>query len=60
LLHIPTYIHLCGPAWTAWAFPMECYCSKLGARITSCIHPYATLTVYMKQMAQLSQLKVCY
>ncbi|KAF8586141.1 hypothetical protein K439DRAFT_1341652 [Ramaria rubella] len=48
LLHVPTYIHLCGPAWTAWAFPMEHYCGKLGACIISRLHPYATLAMYMK------------
>ncbi|KAF8583623.1 hypothetical protein K439DRAFT_1617330 [Ramaria rubella] len=57
LLHFSTCICLCGLAWTAWAFPMECYCGKLSA---SHLHPYATLAVYMKRTAQCSQLKVCY
>jgi hypothetical protein len=39
---------------------MERFCGKLGARITSRLHPYATLSMYLKRSAQLSQLKVCY
>jgi hypothetical protein len=60
LLHIPNYIRLCGPAWTTWAFPMERYCGKLGSRVTSRLHPYATLSVYVTHAAQLSQLKIRY
>lgn len=60
MLHIPDYIRRCGPAWTTWAFPMERYCGKLASRVTSRLHPYATLSMYLKRSAQLSQLKMCY
>ena len=60
LLHVSDYICLCGPAWTTWAFPMEHYCGKLGSRVTSRLHPYATLSVYVTRAAQLSQLKIRY
>ena len=39
---------------------MERYCGKLSSRATSRLHPYATLTMYMKRAAQLSQLKSRY
>jgi hypothetical protein len=39
---------------------MERFCGTLGARITSRLHPYATLAHYIKRSAQLSQLKACY
>lgn len=60
MLHITKYIRLCGPAWTTWAFPMERFCGKLSARITSRLHPYATLSNFVKRSAQVSQLKACY
>lgn len=39
---------------------MERFCGKLADRITSRLHPYATLANYIKQTAQISQLKACY
>jgi hypothetical protein len=39
---------------------MERYCGKLGTRIASRLHPYATLAMYVKRSAQLTQLKMCY
>ncbi|KAF8493835.1 hypothetical protein BU17DRAFT_59563 [Hysterangium stoloniferum] len=60
MLHIADYIKQAGPVWTTWAFPMERYCGKLGERITSRLHPYATLSHFVKRTAQLSQLKVRY
>jgi hypothetical protein len=60
LLHVPDYIQRCGLAWTSWVFPMEHFCGKLASRITSHLHPYATLVLYLRRSAQLSQLKVCY
>ncbi|KAF8581153.1 hypothetical protein K439DRAFT_1354968 [Ramaria rubella] len=47
LLHIPAYIRWCGPAWTTWQFPMERFCGKLGSRINTRLHPYATLSMYV-------------
>lgn len=60
MLHIAMYIRHFGPAWTTWQFPMERYCGKLGARITSQLHPYATLSNYVTRTAQVAQLKACY
>ena len=39
---------------------MEQFCGKLGTRVTSQLHPYATLTMYLKCTTQLSQLKALY
>ena len=60
MLLIPAYIRCCRPAWTTWAFPMERFCGKLSSRVTSRLHPYATLSMYLKRSAQLSQLKMSY
>jgi hypothetical protein len=60
MLHIPDYIRYFGPAWCTWAFPMARFCGKLGSRVTSRLHPYATLSMYLKRAAQFSQLKMVY
>jgi hypothetical protein len=60
LLHIPDFIRNCGPVWMTWAFPMERYCGKMQAHMTSRLHPYAMITQHAKQTAQLSQIKICY
>jgi hypothetical protein len=39
---------------------MERFCGKLGVRIISRLHPYATLPNYIKRSARISQLKACY
>ena len=39
---------------------MERFCGKLGARITSRLHPYATLSNYIIRSAQVVQLKAHY
>lgn len=39
---------------------MERYCGKLVSRVTSRLHPYATLAIYMKHAAQLTQIKALY
>lgn len=39
---------------------MERFCGKLGARVNSRLHPYATLAMYLRRSAQLAQIKTSY
>ncbi|KAI0819220.1 hypothetical protein BC628DRAFT_1333506 [Trametes gibbosa] len=60
LLHIADSIHLAGPVWASWAYPMERYCGLLGPSIRSRRHPYASLNRYVLNSARLNHIKLIY
>ena len=61
LLHIADGIEACGPVWTYWAFPMECYCSVLQRAVArSRRYPYKTLNHFVTEDAILQTVKLRY
>ena len=49
-----------GPVWCYWAFPVERFCGSLLPAVKSRKHPYACLDHRVRDIAQLSQIKVLY
>lgn len=60
LLHIANDIRYAGPVWCYWAFVMEQFCGSLLPAVKSRKHPYSILAHHIRDIAQLSQLKVVY
>ncbi|KAF8594007.1 hypothetical protein BDV93DRAFT_399753, partial [Ceratobasidium sp. AG-I] len=53
LLHVADSIQYIGPVWCYWAFPMERYCSFVGASVKSRRFPYTNLARRIRDVAQL-------
>lgn len=60
LLHIVDGLEATGPAWTAWAFPMERYCGHLQRSIKNRRFPYPSIDEFVVNDGRLSHLKLRY
>ncbi|RDX43780.1 hypothetical protein OH76DRAFT_1458261 [Lentinus brumalis] len=60
LLHIPDALEMIGPVWTVWEFPTERFCGILLPAVKSRRFPYASLSSYAADIAQLSQIELKY
>ena len=60
LLHILGGIHMIGPVWTSWAFPMERHCNLLLPAIKSRRYPYESINSFVTATAQLNQIQLLY
>ncbi|KAB5591793.1 hypothetical protein CTheo_4785 [Ceratobasidium theobromae] len=60
LLHIADSIQFLGPVWTYWAFPMERYCSFIGASVKSRRYPYANIARRIRDVTQLKVIREIY
>ncbi|CCO31180.1 hypothetical protein BN14_05215 [Rhizoctonia solani AG-1 IB] len=60
LLHIVDSIERLGPLPGYWAFPMERYCSFIGASVKSRRFPYANIARRVCDVAQLSMIRQIY
>lgn len=60
LLHVADTIETIGPVWTWWSFPIERQCGRFQRKIKSKKHPYTNLDNYLRQHAQLKQIKMIY
>ena len=56
VLHIADSIEATGPVWCYWAFPMERYCGVLKRAIRSRRFPYASLSRFVFEKAQLAHI----
>jgi hypothetical protein len=53
LLHVADSIAFIGPVWCYWAYPMERFCSFIGASVKSRRFPYANIARRIRDTAQL-------
>lgn len=60
LLHIVDSIEYLGPVWGYWAFPMERYCSFIGASVKSRRYPYTNIANRIRDVAQLRIIREIY
>ena len=60
LLHVADSIQYIGPVWCYWAFPMERYCSFIGASVKSRRFPYTNLARRIRDVAQLRVIRDLY
>ncbi|KAJ7258553.1 hypothetical protein C8J57DRAFT_1073613 [Mycena rebaudengoi] len=60
LLHIANDIRQIGPMWCFWAFVMERFCGSLVTAVKSRKHPFTSLAHRIRDVAQLSQIKLLY
>ncbi|KAJ6459013.1 hypothetical protein C8R45DRAFT_913204 [Mycena sanguinolenta] len=60
LLHIAQDIRNMGPMWCFWAFVMERFCGSLVPAVKSRKHPFASLAHRIRDVAQLTQIKLLY
>ncbi|KAJ7168417.1 hypothetical protein C8R43DRAFT_1085761 [Mycena crocata] len=60
LLHIAPSIHIMGPSWCYWAYPMERFCGSLLPAIKSRRYPWASIDRRILELAQLFQIKAIY
>lgn len=60
LLHVADSIQYIGPVWCYWAFPMERYCSFIGASVKSRRFPYTNLARRIRDVAQLQVIRDLY
>ncbi|KDQ06134.1 hypothetical protein BOTBODRAFT_87909, partial [Botryobasidium botryosum FD-172 SS1] len=60
LLHVADDIEKTGPVWCYWAFAMERFCGSLLPAIKSRKYPFSSLSHRVRDVAQLSQLKLVY
>lgn len=49
-----------GPLWCYWEFVMERFCGSLLPAVKSRKHPYTSLARRVRDIAQLSQIKLIY
>lgn len=49
-----------GPLWCYWEFVMERFCGSLLPAVKSRKHPYVSLAHRVRDIAQLSQIKLIY
>ncbi|KAF8597128.1 hypothetical protein BDV93DRAFT_513593 [Ceratobasidium sp. AG-I] len=60
LLHIVDSIEYLGPVWGYWAFPMERYCSFVGASVKSRRYPYTNIANRIRDVAHLRIIREIY
>jgi hypothetical protein len=60
LLHITDSIQYIGPVWCYWAFPMERFCSFIGAALKSRRHPWTNITRRIRDVTQLQIIRNLY
>ena len=60
LLHIAPSMRMTGPVWASWEFPMECVCGTLLPAVKSRRFPYASLSNYATEVAQIKQISLIY
>ncbi|KEP46611.1 transposase family Tnp2 protein [Rhizoctonia solani 123E] len=60
LLHIVDSIERMGPVCVYWSYPMERYCSFIGAGVKSCRFPYANIARRLLDVAQLRTARELY
>ncbi|KAH9946895.1 hypothetical protein B0H21DRAFT_857356 [Amylocystis lapponica] len=60
LLHVADSIRATGPVWAAWEFPMERFCGTLLPALKNRRYPYASLSHYAVDIAQLYQIELLY
>jgi hypothetical protein len=60
LLHVVDSVENLGPVWAYWAFPMERYCSFIGAAVKSRRYPYANIARRIRDVAQLRIIREIY
>src|SRR5256885_1674092 len=60
LLHIADSIKYLGPVWCYWAFPMERFCSFIGAAVKSRRCPYENIARCIRDVAQLRVIRDLY
>ncbi|KAJ7115669.1 hypothetical protein C8R44DRAFT_578431, partial [Mycena epipterygia] len=60
LLHIADNIRKIGPMWCFWAFVMERFCGSLVPAVKSRKYPFTSLAHRIRDVAQLSQIKLLY
>ena len=60
LLHIAPSMRATGPVWASWEFPTERFCGTLLPAIKSRRFPYASLSNYATEVAQMKQISLIY
>lgn len=60
LLHVADSIQYIGPVWSYWAFPMERFCSFVGASVKSRRHPWTNISRRLRYVAQLQVIQNIY
>lgn len=60
LLHVADSIQYIGPVWTYWAFPMERFCSFVGASVKSRRYPWTNISRRIRDVAQLQVIENLY
>ena len=60
LLHIAPSIRATGPVWASWEFPIERFCGLLIPAVKNRRFPYASLSNYAVDVAQLKQIALTY
>lgn len=60
LLHIVDSIEAIGPVWCYWAYPMERFCSFIGAAVKSRRFPYTNIARRIRDVAQLHIIRELY
>jgi hypothetical protein len=60
LLHVADAIQYNGPPWTYWAFPMERFCSFIGAQVKSRRFPYVNISRRIRDTIQLRIIRDMY
>ena len=60
LLHIAPSIRVTGPVWASWEFPIERFCGLLIPAVKNRRFPYASLSNYAVDVAQLKQITLTY
>lgn len=60
LLHIADSVELLGPVWCYWTFPMERFCSYVGASVKSRRFPYANIVRRIRDVTQLRIIRDLY
>lgn len=60
LLHVVPSMRATGPVWASWEFPMERFCGTLLPAVKSRRFPYASLSNYATELAQMKQISLIY
>lgn len=60
LLHIAPSMRSTGPVWASWEFPIERFCGTLLPAVKSRRFPYASLSNYAVEVAELKQIALIY
>ncbi|EIW75662.1 hypothetical protein CONPUDRAFT_33139, partial [Coniophora puteana RWD-64-598 SS2] len=60
LLHVPDNLRRTGPLWCYWNFPTERFCGVIVQSIQSRKYPFTSMAHRLRDVAQLSQIKLMY